>query len=174
MNITTRAEFESNVTRSVLLNVVASCNQSLLNSSPCAICTTSLSNLRASYLTGAAIGNVSDCTAYPSIYAAAFANRFGPTDRGTARCLFSLDFAPRDSSRKKNNTTTVNAALIDLYAKCGEIECARKVFDKMPERDLVCWTSMISGYAHNGYNSKTLEFFDFMRGSGVKANRVGF
>ncbi|GFZ02923.1 receptor-like kinase in in flowers 3 [Actinidia rufa] len=37
-------------------------------------------------------GNLSDCAGYPYIYAAAFANRFGPTDLETAKCLFSLDF----------------------------------------------------------------------------------
>ncbi|CAK9181274.1 unnamed protein product [Ilex paraguariensis] len=100
MNITTRAEFEGNVTRASLNDVVSACNQSLLNGSPCATCTTSLSRLRASYLTGPSVGNVSDCTAYPFIYAAAFANQLGPTDEGTAKCLFSLDFT---SSNSKTN-----------------------------------------------------------------------
>ncbi|PKI75115.1 hypothetical protein CRG98_004450 [Punica granatum] len=67
----------------------------------------------------------------------------------------------------------VNAALVDMYAKCGEVETARLVFDEMPVRDLVSWTSMISGYAHSGYNGETLEFFDMMRESGVSPNRVG-
>lgn len=67
----------------------------------------------------------------------------------------------------------VHAALVDMYAKCGDINTARLVFDKMAYRDLVCWSSMISGYANNGYNGETLEFFDAMRGSGVKPHRVG-
>ncbi|KAF8399779.1 hypothetical protein HHK36_015649 [Tetracentron sinense] len=71
-----------------------------------------------------------------------------------------------------SNDLYVNAALVDMYAKCGEIEAARLVFNKMADRDLVSWTSMISGYAHNGYNSETLEFFDLMRGLEVKPNRV--
>ncbi|XP_059641928.1 pentatricopeptide repeat-containing protein At4g21065-like [Cornus florida] len=71
-----------------------------------------------------------------------------------------------------SNDLFVNAALVDMYAKCGDIEAARLVFDKMAVRDLVSWTSMISGYAHNGYSTETLEFFDLMRGSGVKPNRV--
>lgn len=33
------------------------------------------------------------------------------------------------------------------------------MFDKMSVRDLVSWTSMISGYAQNGFNSETFEFF---------------
>lgn len=101
MNITTRSQFEALIPNSTIQDVVANCNQSLENSSPCASCTTSLSTLQASYLTGDSIGNVSDCTAYPSIYAAAFANHFGPTDSGTSQCLFSLDFTAGESRSKK-------------------------------------------------------------------------
>ncbi|KAK4482241.1 hypothetical protein RD792_009388 [Penstemon davidsonii] len=98
MNITTRAEFESAVPQSVLDDVVAACNQTLINNSPCATCTTALSNLQAPYLSGSSIGNVSDCTAYPFIYAGAFVNHLGPTDEGTAKCLFNLDFTSSASS----------------------------------------------------------------------------
>ncbi|XP_057460755.1 probable LRR receptor-like serine/threonine-protein kinase RKF3 [Actinidia eriantha] len=114
MNITTREEFEGNVSKSSLDGVVSACNQSLENSSPCASCTTSLSSLQASYLTGQSVGNVSDCTAYPSIYAAAFANHLGPTDRGTAKCLFSLDFTSSDSN---NNQRKI--VIYVVVACCG-------------------------------------------------------
>ncbi|KAG8389403.1 hypothetical protein BUALT_Bualt02G0225600 [Buddleja alternifolia] len=100
MNITTRAEFESAVPQSALNDIVAACNQSLLNNSPCASCTTALSRIPATYLRGPSIGNVSDCTAYPFIYVAAFGNQFGPTDEGTAMCLFNLDFTSSNSSSK--------------------------------------------------------------------------
>lgn len=100
MNITTREQFEARVSPSTLTNVVSRCNQSLENSSPCALCTTSLSGLQASSLTGPSVGNLSDCTAYPLIYAAAFANQPGPADEGTAKCLFSLDFTKPKSKNK--------------------------------------------------------------------------
>ncbi|KAB1210547.1 hypothetical protein CJ030_MR6G010843 [Morella rubra] len=38
-------------------------------------------------------------------------------------------------------------ALVDLYAKCGKINEARWVFDRMPMRNVVSETSMVSGYA---------------------------
>ncbi|KAF5455110.1 hypothetical protein F2P56_024721 [Juglans regia] len=110
MNITTRAQFENTVSQQTLDEVVTSCNQSLENNSPCATCTTSLSTLQASYLTGPSIGNVSDCAAYPFIYAAAFANLYGPTDTGTAKCLFSLNFT--SSSSKSNRWKVILIALI--------------------------------------------------------------
>ncbi|OIT39484.1 PREDICTED: probable LRR receptor-like serine/threonine-protein kinase RKF3 [Nicotiana attenuata] len=112
MNITTRFEFESNVSVSALSNMVSSCNQSLENNSPCATCTTSFSGL-ASYLNGPSVGNVSDCTAYPSIYAAAFANQFGPTDEGTIKCLFAIDVTATASSGKgKKNVTIIVVVLV--------------------------------------------------------------
>ncbi|KAI0492676.1 hypothetical protein KFK09_026952 [Dendrobium nobile] len=67
----------------------------------------------------------------------------------------------------------VDAALVDMYCKCGDVNTARQVFDQMPKRDLVSYTSMISGYAHNGYSIETLDFFSLMQNSDVKANRVG-
>lgn len=114
MNITTRSQFEALVPKSVINDIVENCNQSLENGSPCSQCTTSLSNLPALYLTGPSIGNVSDCTAYPSIYAAAFANRFGPTDKGTVKCLFSLDFTSQSSGKKKKVVI-----LVILICCCG-------------------------------------------------------
>lgn len=54
-----------------------------------------------------------------------------------------------------SNDVFVNAALVDMYSKCGDIKTARLVFDKMAVKDLVSWTSMISGSAHSGYNSET-------------------
>ncbi|XP_041994405.1 probable LRR receptor-like serine/threonine-protein kinase RKF3 [Salvia splendens] len=108
MNITTRQEFEKAVPRAALDDVEAACNQSLLNNSPCASCTVKLAGIRASYLQGASIGNVSDCTAYPFIYAAAFSNQFGPTDVGTAKCLFNLDFtSPKSNSKRKKIVISV-------------------------------------------------------------------
>lgn len=116
MGITSRAEFESNVTQAALKDVVSACNQSLENGSPCAACTTTLSTVQASYLTGPAVGNVSECIAYPLIYAAAFVNRFGPTDKGTAKCLFSLDFTPHNSSKKHKKTVILAVGIV-----CGVV-----------------------------------------------------
>jgi pentatricopeptide repeat protein len=44
----------------------------------------------------------------------------------------------------------VATAAMDLYIKCGEMEKAREVFDKMPDKDAVAWGAMVGGYASNG------------------------
>ncbi|KAI4349568.1 hypothetical protein L6164_010143 [Bauhinia variegata] len=100
MNITTRQQFENLVGNTTLQDVRRNCNQSLENNSPCSLCITSLSSLQATYLTGDSTGDIFPCTVYPQIYAAAFANQYGPTDPGTAQCLFSLKFSSLGSNGK--------------------------------------------------------------------------
>ncbi|KAL6194634.1 hypothetical protein ACLB2K_035715 [Fragaria x ananassa] len=68
----------------------------------------------------------------------------------------------------------VQAALVSLYAKCGEFRVARKVFDEMPGRTLVGWNSMISGYEQNGFPREAIEVFKEMRESGVEPDSTGF
>ncbi|KAF1002451.1 hypothetical protein AG4045_018330 [Apium graveolens] len=82
-NITTRSQFENRNSNASLNSVVQACNQSL-HGEPCATCTT-------------------------SIYAAAFAYPFGPTDKDTAECLFALNL---DSSKSNKKHST---ALIFVY-----------------------------------------------------------
>ncbi|CAI9107939.1 OLC1v1007424C1 [Oldenlandia corymbosa var. corymbosa] len=112
-NITTRSEFESTVSQSALNDVVANCNQSLQNGSPCAACTTSLSTLISSYLSNGSrsAGNLTDCADYGSIYAAAFANHLGPTDQGTLKCLFSLDFTNSGSKKNRNKIIIISVVV---------------------------------------------------------------
>ncbi|KAL9267383.1 putative LRR receptor-like serine/threonine-protein kinase RKF3 [Drosera capensis] len=101
MNITTKDEFEAIVAGSVLKEVAERCNQTLGDGPSCASCTTELSVLQASYLSGSSEGNVTDCSVYASVYAAAVANVYGPTDPGTAQCLFSLDLEETDRKRRR-------------------------------------------------------------------------
>ncbi|WCJ35657.1 Pentatricopeptide repeat (PPR) superfamily protein [Euphorbia peplus] len=39
--------------------------------------------------------------------------------------------------------------LVNVYAKCGAMGIARKVFDELPRRNVVVWTSLMTGYIHN-------------------------
>ncbi|KXG34402.1 pentatricopeptide repeat-containing protein At4g21065 [Sorghum bicolor] len=57
----------------------------------------------------------------------------------------------------------VGNALIDLYAKCGGVEDARRVFEEMgARRTVVSWTSLIVGLAVNGFGKEALELFGIM------------
>ncbi|MCI33257.1 putative LRR receptor-like serine/threonine-protein kinase, partial [Trifolium medium] len=68
------------------------CNTSLDNKAHCAICTSKRSEVFTTYLTGIVPDNVSDCRSYTAIYADSLSDDFGPTNPGTAKCLFGPDF----------------------------------------------------------------------------------
>lgn len=64
--------------------------------------------------------------------------------------------------------------LIVLYVKCECLSDARCVFDEMPERNVVSWTALISGYAQRGYASEALDLFVQMLRSGAEPNEFTF
>ncbi|XP_057837438.2 pentatricopeptide repeat-containing protein At3g24000, mitochondrial-like [Cryptomeria japonica] len=68
----------------------------------------------------------------------------------------------------------VASALVDMYAKCGSLDKARELFDTMPQRDVFSWTSMIAGYAQNGFIVQALDTFRQMQLAGVKPNSTTF
>ena len=69
---------------------------------------------------------------------------------------------------------SVTNGLIDLYAKCGYLETARKIFDSMINPNVVSWSSLILGYAQFGYGEEALKLFETMRRLDVKPNHVTF
>ncbi|KAL9225234.1 hypothetical protein vseg_001183 [Gypsophila vaccaria] len=63
-------------------------------------------------------------------------------------------------------------ALVDMYAKCGDIVKARKVFDKIRNKDLVSWNSMIIGYIRHGLVTKAADIFREMLRAGLQPDEV--
>ncbi|KAJ6826803.1 BTB/POZ domain-containing proteinisoform X1 [Iris pallida] len=59
-----------------------------------------------------------------------------------------------------------------MYSKCGRLEYAVRVFDRMPERDLVVWNSMVSGYARRGFPDDAMALVKKMRAHGPKPDLV--
>ncbi|KAL9225501.1 hypothetical protein vseg_001417 [Gypsophila vaccaria] len=68
----------------------------------------------------------------------------------------------------------VGSSLVDMYAKCGGIWDARKVFDDMPERNVVSWSGMIFGYAQSGENEEAVVLFKRALEEGVDVNDFTF
>ncbi|KAK4721153.1 hypothetical protein R3W88_011386 [Solanum pinnatisectum] len=52
-------------------------------------------------------------------------------------------------NRNLENDVFIGTGIIDMYSKMGDLESARKVFDKMPDKDVVVWNAMISGVAQS-------------------------
>jgi pentatricopeptide repeat protein len=64
----------------------------------------------------------------------------------------------------------VSNSLITMYARCGQMDEARRVFDVAVERDDVSWNSLISGYVRTGAPQETLRVFSLMRRCGMGLN----
>lgn len=65
-------------------------------------------------------------------------------------------------------------ALIDMYARCGCLLEARKLFDAMKFRDIVSWTSLIYAYGMSGQGQNAVALFSRMLESGLKPDSIAF
>ncbi|KAK6126457.1 hypothetical protein DH2020_039793 [Rehmannia glutinosa] len=68
----------------------------------------------------------------------------------------------------------LGTALIDMHAKCGSIEFAREVFDKMTQRNVISWSTMIAAHGYHGEGSKALDLFHMMLDCGISPNNITF
>lgn len=68
----------------------------------------------------------------------------------------------------------VMTALVDMYAKCGAIRTARKIFDTMEERHVTTWNAMIDGYGTHGLGKDAVELFNDMQKGTIKPNDITF
>ncbi|KAK3183183.1 hypothetical protein Dsin_030469 [Dipteronia sinensis] len=62
--------------------------------------------------------------------------------------------------------------LITFYCSFGDIEYARLLFDRMPNRNVVTWTAMINGHVKQKRYKEGLELFSQMRNSGIEMNEL--
>ncbi|KAF8675868.1 hypothetical protein HU200_047361 [Digitaria exilis] len=64
----------------------------------------------------------------------------------------------------------VGSAVLDMYAKCGHLADARRLFDEMPDRNVVSWSSLICGYADAGMHSAAMGIFRLALEEAVPVN----
>ncbi|XP_057434652.1 pentatricopeptide repeat-containing protein At2g20540 [Lotus japonicus] len=65
-------------------------------------------------------------------------------------------------------------ALIEMYAKCGCIDEAWRVFDQMAEKNVISWSTMIGGLANHGKGHAAIELFQDMQKAKVGPNEITF
>ncbi|XP_065877360.1 pentatricopeptide repeat-containing protein At1g74630 [Euphorbia lathyris] len=70
---------------------------------------------------------------------------------------------------------SVNNALLDTYAKCGNLSMARLVFEQMPDkRSIISWTSIMAGLAMHGHGEEAIQLFHVMEESGTRPDGITF
>ncbi|KAK9071339.1 hypothetical protein SSX86_009907 [Deinandra increscens subsp. villosa] len=63
---------------------------------------------------------------------------------------------------------SVSNALVDFYVKCGKVRSGRKIFDQMVIKNVISWTTMISGYMQNSFDNEAIILFTEMTRNGWK------
>ncbi|XP_024537609.1 putative pentatricopeptide repeat-containing protein At5g09950 [Selaginella moellendorffii] len=63
-------------------------------------------------------------------------------------------------------------AIINMYARCRDLERAKEKFSSMPRKNLVSWSAMVSAYAHCGQSRQGFETFQAMQLEGLRATEV--
>ena len=64
--------------------------------------------------------------------------------------------------------------LLRMYINCGSIMDARELFNKVREKDVVTWTTMIGGFAQHGHGEEAFKAFHQMQQEGLKPNKVTY
>ncbi|XP_020101092.1 pentatricopeptide repeat-containing protein At3g29230-like isoform X1 [Ananas comosus] len=92
--------------------------------------------------------------------------------------LGSLKLARQIHGFLQKNRTEMNFhvynSLIDMYAKCGNVDEAYQVFDGMPMKDVVSYNVMISGLANHGRGQDALNLFAKIIGKGLRPDTFTF
>ncbi|CAL9129617.1 unnamed protein product [Musa acuminata var. zebrina] len=60
----------------------------------------------------------------------------------------------------------VSNLIMHMYAKCGQIENAKMIFDLITDKDLVSWTVMMMGYVNIGLADEATAMFQKMQRTG--------
>ncbi|KAK6942565.1 Pentatricopeptide repeat [Dillenia turbinata] len=68
----------------------------------------------------------------------------------------------------------VVAALIDMNAKCGNMDRAMSLFDDLPNHDLISYCSLIQGLSIHGLGAQAVCLFERMLGEGLTPDNVAF
>ncbi|GAV78930.1 PPR domain-containing protein/PPR_2 domain-containing protein/DYW_deaminase domain-containing protein [Cephalotus follicularis] len=74
--------------------------------------------------------------------------------------------------RDINSDFFVGVGLIDMYSKCSMMDDARRVFDCMPQKDVIAWNAVISGHSLNGEDMEAVTLFPSMHREAVGFNQT--
>lgn len=65
-------------------------------------------------------------------------------------------------------------SLVDMYAKCGQINMAKEIFDSINEKDVVSWNVIISCYGMHGDGKSAIQIFEKLEEHDVRPNDLTF
>lgn len=73
-----------------------------------------------------------------------------------------------------SSNTFLTNALINMYARCGDLVRARSIFTRMAEKSVISWTAIIGGYGIHGQGEIAIGLFDEMIELGIRPDETVF
>ncbi|XP_052173367.1 pentatricopeptide repeat-containing protein At1g59720, chloroplastic/mitochondrial [Diospyros lotus] len=98
----------------------------------------------------------------------------GDLTLGTWAHAYALRRCDADVAEDEDDYVLLNSSLVDMYCKCGSLDMAKQVFERMPKHDVNSWNSMILGLAMHGQAEVALEYFAHMVAEDLLPNSVTF
>ncbi|XP_019051918.1 PREDICTED: putative pentatricopeptide repeat-containing protein At5g37570 [Nelumbo nucifera] len=83
-----------------------------------------------------------------------------------------VDYIKSHGNRLMNNHTVT--ALIDMHAKCGNPDRASELFKSWNDKDLICYSTMMSGFGMHGRGRDALKIFSHLQEDGLKPDSICF
>ncbi|CAN6166933.1 unnamed protein product [Urochloa humidicola] len=77
-------------------------------------------------------------------------------------------------SRRLDMTLQLGTAAVNMYAKCGSVSYASRLFRRMTVWNVWTWSAMIVGFSQNGMAREALKLFDKMKAASIAPNYVTF
>ncbi|PHT80615.1 hypothetical protein T459_13631, partial [Capsicum annuum] len=105
----------------------------------------------------------------------------GYMHNGLAKEAFSAFHSMKFESFQTNMVTIASVlpavshlTLIDMYAKCGQLDLSERVFEEMENTDSVSWNALLTAYSMHGEGDRALSVFSLMEKRGVEVDSISF
>ncbi|CAO2813928.1 unnamed protein product, partial [Amaranthus hypochondriacus] len=108
---------------------------------------------------------MADCTVYSELIKCCISCKAIQEGKYIHKHLFSNGHKPE---------SFLLSMLVNMYVKFNLLVEAEKLFDEMPERNVVAWTTMISAYSNAKISHKAFKFLILMFREGVRPNMYTF
>ncbi|PIA52924.1 hypothetical protein AQUCO_01000646v1 [Aquilegia coerulea] len=97
-----------------------------------------------------------------------------PTCVGVAALNFVKEIHGYSIRNEFHSHLQLSSGLIEAYGQCGCLKNARYVFERLPDKDVVAWSSMVSSYALHGEAENALSIFREMELARVWPDEIAF
>ncbi|XP_009800680.1 pentatricopeptide repeat-containing protein At2g39620-like [Nicotiana tabacum] len=68
----------------------------------------------------------------------------------------------------------VGNSLIDMYAKCGQLDLSERIFEEMKNTDTVSWNALLTAYSMHGEGDRALSVFSLMENRDIEVDAISF